>query len=313
MVKFERFEHNPILVPNQNLPWQAKSVFNPAVVYGDGKVHLVYRAQSRDNISVFGYAMSRDGYHIDQNLDYPIYTPREGFELKTKDNWNSGCEDPRITRINDRYYMTYTAYDGLNPPRVALTSIQVSDFLSQIWNWETPKLISPPGVDDKDSCILKHKNRDEYFAFHRLGNALWYDNLRNLDFPSVKYLTGGIMAQARSDKWDNIKIGIGPPPIETENGWLLLYHGVSNPGFQYKIGAMLLSYDDPRQILGRTDEPILEPEMSYEKEGIVQNAVFGCGAVIINEKIFLYYGGADSVVCGATINLKSLVDSLLGR
>jgi predicted GH43/DUF377 family glycosyl hydrolase len=309
--KFTRFEGNPIIKPALELEWQAKAVFNPAAIYEDGRVHLIYRAQSPDGTSVFGYANSRDGFRIDENLDHPIYTPRESFEKKhSGGSGNSGCEDPRIAKIGDRLYMTYTAFDGANPPRVALTSIAISDFLKKSWNWDKPKLISPPGVDDKDACIVKNVRKEGYIAFHRLGSVIWLDFLRDLDFPEKKYLTGGIIAQARKDSWDNVKIGIGPPPIETERGWLLLYHSVSNPGFRYNMGAMLLNFDDPRKILSRSSEPLLEPGEKYELEGQVPNVVFACGAVVIDGTVFMYYGGADSVIGVATIPLKNLMDTL---
>ncbi len=311
--KFARFEGNPIIVPAVELDWQKQGTFNPAAVYEDGKVHIVYRAQAADGTSTFGYASSRDGFHIDENLNYPIYVPRESFEMKTHPNGNSGCEDPRLTKIDDRLYLTYTAFDGTNPPRVALSSIALSDFLQKKWNWDKPKLISPPGIDDKDACIVKKVNGDGYVAFHRLGDALWLDRLRDLDFPEKKYLTGGIIAQARKNKWDNIKIGISAPPIETERGWILLYHGVSDPGFMYKVGAMLLDFDDPRKILARTDEPLLEPEKLYEIKGVVPNVVFPCGSVVIQDVIYLYYGGADFVVGVATMPVKTLLDILLGN
>lgn len=309
-MKFTRFDGNPIISPDLSIPWKARATYNPAAFLADGKVHIVYRAQANDGTSVLGYAVSTDGYHIDENIDSPIYVPRESWEQKTKENWNSGCEDPRITIIDDRLLMTYTAYDGVSPPRVALTSISLSDFLSRQWNWDAPKLISPPGVDDKDACIFKSK-QDGYWAFHRLGNALWLDDLKDMQFPDVKYLTGGIIAQPRKDFWDNVKIGLGAPPIETEHGWLLLYHAVSDPGFKYKMGAMLLSYEDPHIILGRTNDPLFEPEEIYEIVGQVENAVFGSGAVVKDGTIFMYYGGADTVVGVATINLQELVSHLL--
>jgi beta-1,2-mannobiose phosphorylase / 1,2-beta-oligomannan phosphorylase len=310
--KFSRFEGNPILKPSLELDWQKKGAFNPAAIYEAGKVHIVYRGQSEDGTSVFGYATSSDGIHIDEHYHSPIYIPREDFEKPTHSG-NSGCEDPRITKIDDRFYMTYTAYDGTNPPRVALTSITVKNFLEKKWNWERPKLISPPGVDDKDACIIKRKNGVGYVAFHRLGDVIWLDFLRDLDFPEKKYLSGGIIAQARKDKWDNVKIGLSCPPIETDAGWILLYHGVEKPGNIYKVGAMLLDYEDPRKIIGRTDEPLLEPETQYEKEGQVPNVVFPCGAVVIENTIYLYYGGADTVTGVATMSLPTLLDLLLGR
>jgi predicted GH43/DUF377 family glycosyl hydrolase len=308
--KLTRFEGNPIITPAFELDWQALATYNPAALYEDGKVHILYRAQSINGTSVIGYAVSHDGFHIDENLDDPIYFPRESFEIKTHSTGNSGCEDPRITRIGDRYYMLYTAYDGTNPPRVALTSILVDDFLNRRWNWILPKLISHEGTDDKDACLIKGKIANEYLAFHRLGNDIWIDITNDLSFSENKTLTGKILAQPRSDKWDNVKLGISAPPIETEKGWLLLYHGVSDPGNIYKVGAMLLDYEDPYHILARTDEPIFEPETEYEKVGLIPNVVFPCGAVVIKDTLFVYYGGADKVIGVATIPMKTLLDQL---
>ncbi len=313
--RFTRFDENPILYPVPELEWKKAGAFNPAAIYLEGKVHIIYRAQANDGVSVLGYASSKDGLHLDEVLDYPIYTPRENFEKKLNPDknktGNSGCEDPRITRINDRLYITYTAYDGHNPPRVALTTISVSDFLNKNWSFDKPKLISPPGVDDKDACIIRKVNTNGYLAFHRLGDVIWMDHLRDLDFPDKKYLSGGIIAQARKDKWDNVKVGIAAPPIETEHGWLLLYHGVSEPGFIYKVGAMLLDYNEPKNIIARTDEPILEPKKPYELSGRVPNVVFPCGAAVVNDTLFIYYGGADTVTGVATMSLKILVEDIL--
>jgi predicted GH43/DUF377 family glycosyl hydrolase len=106
------------------------------------------------------------------------------------------------------------------------------------------------------------------------------------------------------------KIGIAGPPIETPFGWLLLYHGITVKGSYYNIRAALLKLDDPLQVIGRTYVPILEPETDYEKNGIVNNAVFSCGAVVIKNKLFFYYGGADKVVAVATVGLSTLLDKL---
>jgi predicted GH43/DUF377 family glycosyl hydrolase len=105
---FLRYQHNPIITPRPEFAWEAKATFNPAAIYEDGKVHLIYRAMSHDNTSVFGYASSADGVHIDERLSTPIYVPRESFEQKLRPG-NSGCEDPRITKLDNRFYMFYTA------------------------------------------------------------------------------------------------------------------------------------------------------------------------------------------------------------
>ncbi|HTY39590.1 MAG TPA: glycosidase, partial [Candidatus Paceibacterota bacterium] len=108
-------------------------------------------------------------------------------------------------------------------------------------------------------------------------------------------------------RWDDVKVGIAAPPIETAEGWLLLYHGVSSPKNTYKLGAALLRLENPTEIIARTDHPILEPELPYERNGQVANVVFPCGAVVIEDKLYVYYGGADSVVGVATADLTELV------
>lgn len=310
--KLIRFEGNPILTPIIEWDWQSRAVFNPAAIYEDGRVHLIYRALSKDGISVLGYAVSKDGFHIDENLDYPIYTPREDFEIRKKPEVGGGCEDPRVTGFDDRFYMTYTAWDGENPPRIAMTWIGVEDFLRRQWNWTKPVLISLPDTDDKDACIIKSKD-GKYIVFHRLSNSIWIDIAERMDYGKNKFLGGKVIAQPREDKWDNVKLGISAPPIETDEGFLLLYHGVSEPGFKYKVGAMLLDIEDPTKILARSDEPIFEPVMPYEIEGEVPNVVFPCGALVIGETLYVYYGGADKVVGVATVKLQDFLNYLLKK
>jgi predicted GH43/DUF377 family glycosyl hydrolase len=306
-----RFAGNPILTPRAELAWEAKAVFNPAALYEDGKVHLVYRAMSEDNTSVFGYASSRDGFHIDERLNTPIYVPRTPDEEKRIPNGNSGCEDPRLTKIGDRIYLYYTAYNGAEPPRVACSSIAVSDFLAQRWNaWEPSRAISPPSYDDKDACVLPKKIGDHYVVLHRLGKNICIDATPEPILPPGRWLEGMTLFGPRDDKWDNVKVGIASPPLETPEGWLMLYHGVSNPGNIYKLGAALLSKENPADVIARSETSLLASEMKYEREGQVPNIIFPCGAIVMNGTLFVYYGGADSVVGVATADLAELVASL---
>jgi predicted GH43/DUF377 family glycosyl hydrolase len=311
--KLVRFEGNPILSPVLEMDWQANGVFNPAAVYEDGKVHILYRAQARNGTSTFGYASSKDGFHIDENLDYPVYIPREDFEKKPYAMGNSGCEDPRLTKIGDKFYVTYTAYNGVSSPRVAMSSIKIDDFLQKRWAWAPPKLISLPGVDDKDACIVEGKIKGTYIMFHRLGDSIWIETRDNLDFDEDHYLSGGVLIYPRADKWDNLKLGIAGPPFETKEGWVLLYHGVSHMKSVYRVGAMLLDLYNPKEVLARTEFPIFEPAMPYELEGQVSNVVFPCGQVVINDLLYVYYGGGDRVVGVATLPVKNLLDKLLDK
>ena len=326
----DRFPGNPILRPNPQNSWETKAVFNPAALYEGGKVHILYRAIGESDVSVLGYASSLDGLHIHERLDKPAYIPREPFEgvnppypqpaTGTPGSYISGgggmggCEDPRITKIDDRVYMTYVAYDGRNPPRVALTSIHINDFLSRQWNWKKPVLISQPHIVDKNACILPEKINGKYVIFHRVYPNILIDFVDDLDFDGkTRWLTGQyeIPIRSLSSDWDNHKVGAGPPPLKTKDGWLLIYQAVGrNDRYRYKIGALLLDLKDPTRVLARSRKPILEPDVWYENEGWKAGVVYPCGAALIKDRLFVYYGGADMVVCVASVKLNGFLEQL---
>jgi predicted GH43/DUF377 family glycosyl hydrolase len=311
-----RFEKNPIISPIGEHAWESLATLNPAALYENGLVHIFYRAMSNDNTSFIGYASSQNGFDITERLPDPVYAPREDFESKKIPNGNSGCEDPRISKIGDTVYMCYTAFDGQDPPRVAFTSIALADLLAHQWRWTKPILISPPGLDDKDAAIFPKKIGGKYWFLHRLGSDIWIDSVDNLDFHaqkngSEKFLGGKILMRPRDTAWDSRRIGISGPPIETKEGWLLLYHGISKRTGHYNIRAALLDIKNPEKVLYRTYDTLLEPKMNYEKIGIVNNVVFPCGAAVIDGKLFVYYGGADKVVGVATMDMKTLVSGLV--
>jgi beta-1,2-mannobiose phosphorylase / 1,2-beta-oligomannan phosphorylase len=179
----ERFINNPIFKPHPRHPWETKAVFNPAAIYEGGKVHLLYRALGDTDVSTLGYASSDDGLNFKERLPYPVYVPREPFEGARPEplpyagipgpyvsggGEMGGCEDPRLTRIDDTVYLTYVAYDGRSQPRVALSSILLKDFLNKKWKWKKPVLISPPQIVDKNACILPEKINGKYVIFHRI-------------------------------------------------------------------------------------------------------------------------------------------------
>ena len=304
---FKRLEHNPIIVPDPNHAWESKATFNPAAIdLGEG-VHILYRALSNDNTSTIGYALSVDGSNITERLSEPIYVPREDFETKKIEGANSGCEDPRITKIGKDLYMCYTAFDGIGPPRVAVTSIGEKDFLSRHWNWSKPELITPKGVDDKDTCIFPEKVRGKYLVLHRIGTDICADFLKSLDFKKETVNKCIRIFGPRPGMWDSAKVGITAPPIRTEEGWVLLYHAISEHHHTYRIGAVLLDLKDPTIVLSRSADPIFEPEEPYEKEGIVNNVVFPCGMIVRDGLLYIYYGGADKVVGVATMELDILM------
>ena len=312
-VRLTRFIGNPVIKPDPKLSWQAKAAFNPTALYEYGRVHLAYRAMSEDNTSVIGFASSADGYNFNDRSSEPMYTPREDFEAKLVPGGNSGCEDPRLTRIDDTIYMLYTAFNGRSDPRVALTHISLDDFLTRRWNWSRPILISPPNLSDKDAAIFPKKIKGKYAILHRLGTSIWLDLVNDLKFDGDKWLGGHIFMSPEDEMPDTDKLGISGPPIETKYGWLLLYHAVSRKTqpMTYYVSAALLDLNDPSKVIARRKVPILEPETPYELFGQVNNVVFPCGAAIIGEDLFVYYGGADSVIGVATMKIEDLLNSLL--
>ena len=309
--KFKRSSSNPIISPNEKNKWEAKATFNPAAIYLGGKTHIIYRTLSEDNTSFLGYASSKDGVKIDERLETPIYLPREDFEMKKIPNGNSGCEDPRLTKIGKTIYLCYTAYDSINPPKVAVSSIDEKDFLAHNFNWKKPFLITPPGLDDKDTCIFPEKFKEGYFILHRMNNEMCGDYLTSLDFNAGQVNKCIRVIGPRKNTWDSAKVGITAPPIKTKHGWLLLYHGVSKSHSTYRVGALLLDLKDPAIVLARTSDPIFYPEEIYEKFGIINNVVFPCGVVVRNKDLYIYYGGGDKVTGVATIKLSTVMDVLL--
>ena len=307
---FKRSSQNPIIIPNKKHPWEAKATFNPAAIRLGNMTHILYRTLSDDNTSHIGYAGSKDGINIDIRLEEPIYSPREDFEIKKIAGGNSGCEDPRLTKIGKNIYMCYTAFDGIGPPRVAVTSITEKNFLQKSWKWEKPILITPPSFDDKDTCIFPEKTQGQYFILHRIGNEICGDYFKSLDFKTQIVKKCIRIIGPRINTWDSAKVGITAPPIKTKNGWLLLYHGISKSHSTYRIGAVLLDLKDPAIVLARTADPIFEPEESYEKIGIMNNVIFPCGMVEKDGLLYIYYGGADTVVGVATIELDILLQAL---
>ena len=310
--RFKRFDKNPIIAPNPKHEWEARNAFNPTAIYLDNTFHILYRAMNEAGVSVVGYATSKDGFHIDKRFDKPIYSPREPFEISDSPGF-SGCEDARITQIDDTLYLTYTAFDGKNPPRVAISTISVDNFIKRNWNWSKPKLISPPGMMDKNSCLLPKKKNGKFIIFHRLENHIWVDSSVSLNFGEKRWLEGSVVMKPRPNSWDSLKIGIAGPPIKSRAGWVVFYHGLSQSDGQYRVGAALLDFQDVDNVLCRLDNPVLEPETNYECSGERPGTVFPCGTVLKDDTLFMYYGGADTFTAVATLDFNLLVDELSQR
>lgn len=305
-----RSPKNPILTSRWEHPWERMGVYNPGCWQDGNILNVVYRGQDNSGTSFFGLATySADEMKFLGRDPDPIYSPRAYFEQKAHLEGNSGCEDPRLTMIDDTIYMFYTAYRGDSPPRVALTTISKENFENKKWEtWSEPLLISPPGMADKDACFFPEKIKGKYVTIHRIEPDIVFDYRTSIDFDGVSgWLESQDSIAPRAGSWEGIKIGANAPPIKTADGWLLLYHGVGANDRHYRLGALLLDLENPAKILGRTFDPILEPIEGYERFGQVRNVVFPCGVGQWKDNLFIFYGGADSCTCLATVSISKLI------
>ncbi|MDO8741949.1 MAG: hypothetical protein Q7J45_00220 [bacterium] len=305
---FIRASENPIISP-KGTGFESRDVFNAASIDIDGTVYILYRAMDAANTSTVGLATSKDGITIDERLPEPIYVPRADFELKHgSPTGNSGCEDPRIVRIGDTLHMTYTAYDGVRAPAGAVSSISVNDFVARKFDrWSTPFLLTPDGIDDKDLSLLPEKIGGNYLLYHRISSKVCADLLPNLG--SGKRVNRCVeIIGPRHGMWDGLKVGTAAPPIKVGDNWLMIYHGVSRHA-TYRLGVILLGPDGV-SIIARSADPVFEPVEKYEKEGEIPNVVFSCGAIMRDDQIFMYYGGADRVIGVAVASLSHILKAL---
>ena len=326
----KRSKKNPIIKSEANVYWESKAAFNPSAIYHDGKVHLIYRAIGDSDISVLGYIKSGDGFNFDKSSKRLAYyskgkqAVKKGIDPKilysSGGGWSGGCEDPRLTLLGDKIYMIYTLFDGWGSLRIALTSISLNDFINGRFNWKEPVLISPPGEIHKNWVLFPEKIRGKYAIMHSFAPKIlidYFDSLDELD--GKKFIkSDNTRPVDETRNWDSWFRGVGPSPIKTKYGWLVIYHSMNhkNPD-RYKMGAMLLDLKEPTKVLYRSAEPILEPEEWYENEGYKSGVVYSCGAIVKDGVLFVYYGGADKVSCVATADLdlflKELVRTGAGR
>ena len=289
----DKHNENPILKPTKHA-WESKAVMNCGVAKYKGKIYLLYRAVGKDNISRFGLAISKEGYHIDKRYTKPIFVPKEDYE-------KLGVEDPRITKMGNQYYITYAGYcyniQGNCITRACLATTKDFKYFSR-------KGIILPKENNKDVVMFPEKINGKFAMLHRRVPDIWLSYSKDL----VNWTDHKIILYPRSNKWDKVKIGAGGPPIKTKEGWLLFYHGVDEKKV-YRLGAILMDLDNPSRTF-RYDDPILEPKEKWEKKGLVDNVVFTCGAVELKGKIFVYYGGADKSIGVATIDKEEIVKEL---
>jgi predicted GH43/DUF377 family glycosyl hydrolase len=298
---FHRYEMNPILTA-ADWPYPVHSVFNPgATRLADGTTLLLCRVEDRRGHSHLCAARSAnglDGWIIDATPTLPASPDRYPEEL-----W--GIEDPRLTYVKElrKYAITYTAF-GRSGPGVALALTE--DFHT----FERYGIVMQP--DDKDAALLPRRVNGNFALIHRpmydSGAHIWISfspDVRNWGRHQV------MLPARKGGWWDANKVGLSPPPIETPEGWLMLYHGVRHTaaGCIYRLGLALFELERPDVCLARGDSWIFGPEESYECQGDVPNVVFPCGLTIGNDDdtIYLYYGAADTCIGVATGSIRNLL------
>ncbi len=296
MIQLQRLTDKPILEPKENNLWEAAAVFNTAAVYHNDLVHLVYRAtditsngQQGKYINSLGYAVSGDGINFER-LETPILSNDVPQELR-------GPEDPRITWMDGKFYMLYTGYGGRfnGDYRISLATS------SNLIHWERQGvMLDEP---NKDAALLPEKVDGRYLMFHRRAPDIWVAFSRNLtDWGDHQRL----MSSIPDSDWEDDKIGLAGPPLKTDHGWVMIYHGVGSKPRKYSLGIALLDLDDPTRVIKRQSQPILEPELDWEVNGFVPNVVFSCGQVILGDQLYVYYGGADTAIGVAAVPLEEI-------
>lgn len=335
-MKVIRHPKNPFLQASSKISWQASGIFNPSVVRKNGKFIMLFRATAKTkqlNIrgtekeswnewrtSSIGYAESKNGIDFEIRSQ-PLIRPEYSWE-------KLGCEDPRISEVNSTYYIFYTAV-SLNPNndrlRVRVAAATTKDFK----NVKKHGVVGPNFPDDNDyikaATLIPEKIGGKtlfLFTYHsdspqstifiskfknfssliKSNNQFWKKFIRNR---SAHMLIGPSKKIRRGPE-------VGATPIKTEKGWLFIYCGESKIK-RWTINAVLLDLKNPTKVIGKISQPILKPEKSYERKGIVNAVTFPEGAVVVKDKLYIYYGAADKGICLATVKLQELLDKLLRK
>lgn len=295
---FCRSKQNPLLTASK-LPIYVNSVLNPGVVEINGEVLLLVRVDTKRGISQIRVARSVNGVDNWRIDPQPLLEPR--LANYPYEEW--GCEDPRVTQIApDEWLIAYVAYSRYGP---AVAFASTNDFQS------VNRLGIVLAPTNKDAALFPRKFNGQWYMLHRPVTGgqehIWYasadGNLSHWGEPGV------LMPQNGGPWWDGLRIGVGAPPILTDQGWLLIYHGVKELGNHpiYRLGLALLDKDDPRKVLARTSDWVFAPEADYEQNGFVPGVVFTCGAICRGEDVWMYYGAADTVIGLATANMSELL------
>ncbi|MHA2365121.1 MAG: glycoside hydrolase family 130 protein [Candidatus Hodarchaeales archaeon] len=281
-----RYEKNPILTKN-DIPYPVETVHNAAVAKFNGIYTMLFRSHRANGRSIIGIAESEDGFNFTSRSE-PFMTPSKDQYFTDYEEY--GVEDPRITPLENVFYITYSAYSR-HGVRIGLAKTKDFETVERI------ALITQ--ADYRNTVIFPEKINGKYVK---------------LDRPHSDISPSKVVMKPVQYHWDEMKIGPGAVPIKTEKGWLSIYHGVfpTMDGSVYRLGVALHKLDDPSIILGVGDRWILQPEDPWEITGYVHNVVFSCAAVPEDDgSLKLYWGGADTVMCVGIANIDELVDLCL--
>lgn len=301
---FVRHPNNPILTA-KDWPYPVHTVFNPAVTLFHGKILLMARVEDRRGFSHLTRAVSANGIDHWQIDGAPTLEP--DINGHPEELW--GIEDPRISRLEElgKWAVIYTAFSQGGP----LVGMALTD------DFEKFSRMGPvTRRDDKDAALFPRRIKGKWMLIHRPivanyvpGAHIWLSYSDDL----VRWNNQQVLMHARSGGWwDSGRIGISAPPLETSEGWLLLYHGVrqTSSGAIYRLGLALLDLEDPLKVLHRSDEWIFGPVAQYERDGDVDDVVFSCGWVVDEQtgSVKMYYGGADTCIALATTTICDLLE-----
>ena len=303
MIEFKRSEENPVLIPNPDNDWEAEATFNGCPIVVNDKVVLLYRAVSlpltigdtKRRVSSIGYASSSGGLRFNDRRQL----------IRSEYDWEQyGCEDPRVTKLDGKYYIFYTALsrypfraEGIRVGLAVTKDFTQIDEKHPVTTFNAKAMaLFPERINGKIAAILA-VNTDKppvkiAIAMFDDESQIWSDKYWAEWYAT---LDKHVIPLERSDK-DHMEVGA--PPIKTKYGWLLLYSHIENyfaPPPIFGVEAAILNLTNPRELLSRTKQPLMVPRDEYEKYGRVPNIVFPSGAIIKGNELSLYYGATDTI------------------
>jgi len=332
-----------LLLKKTKLLFEDEGVLNPAV-YQEGQfVHMFYRAVRTGNYSTIGYCLFDGPLNLIKRHEEPLLFPEFDYE-------SHGVEDARIVKIEDTFYLTYSAFDGVNAMGCLATSQDMKTFkklgiivpvftfqefrrLAECHNKLNDKyaryahntLLEKDGKKvllwDKNLIFFPRKINNKFVFLHRIRPDIQLVKVENLSDLNDEFwilyfidFEKHILLRPACDH-EISYIGGGCPPIETKEGWLLIYHGVHDTaeGYVYSACAALLDLDDPMKVIGRLPYPLLSPEKKWETVGFVNNVVFPTGTAIFDNILYIYYGAADEQIACASVPMDDLIAELLAH